>query len=270
MATHMHQHGANGDEPDPAKSPGHDPILPEPEMSPSGGPEPPAKSRERGSSADVLAGDGERSPDDIGEDEDIVRARAPCWAGRISLIDSDPEKLGILYGFARKLINEAAQAGVVLEAEAEDLAHTAIRRALEGRLRRRKANAPPATGSSAADVDSSNAEDSVGIALSILCTTIGNELRNQVATLCRRRQGAVMLPRRVPANPAGTVELGIDLNRAIEPLPDRQREAFIAVCVHDQEPAVYAAERGIAPQTARNHVNLAKRKLRSSLPDYLR
>jgi DNA-directed RNA polymerase specialized sigma24 family protein len=66
------------------------------------------------------------------------------------------------------------------------------------------------------------------------------------------------------------VELGIDLNRAIEPLPDRQREAFIAVCVHDQEPAVYAAERGIAPQTARNHVNLAKRKLRSSLPDYLR
>ena len=141
----LHQPGANGDEPDPAKSPGPDPILPEPEMSPAGGPEPPAKSRERGSSADVLAGDGERSPDDIGEDEDIVRARAPCWAGRISLIDSDPEKLGILYGFARKLINEAAQAGVVLEAEAEDLAHTAIRRALEGRLRRRKANAPPAT-----------------------------------------------------------------------------------------------------------------------------
>jgi hypothetical protein len=266
MASHMHQPGANGDEPDPAKSRGHDSITPGPEMSPAPGVEGSGESRERASPVHVGDGDGKRRSNNARKE--VERARARRWSRRISLIASDPQKLGVLYGFAQKLINEAAQGGVAVEVEAEDLAHTAIRRALEGGLRRRKANAPPTTGSSPAEVESSSAEDSVGIALSILCTTIGNEFRNKARAVRRRREGVVKLPRPVPADPAETVELGVDLDQAIAPLPEGQREALIAVCVHDKQPAVYAAERGIEPQTARNQVNLGKKAMRDGLRDY--
>lgn len=98
---------------------------------------------------------------------------------------------------------------------------------------------------------------------------INERRRRELQRLLAARQAEDRPSVRTPASELEATELRAIIERAIESLPDRRREAFVLAHLQNMPHREIAEIMGISPQTVANQISTALAQLRESLAPYL-